>query len=243
MRNKTLQKGLLILEALAAEAREFSLAEVASMVALDKSQTCRLLQTLAAMDYVIRDPRTRKYRIGLRTLELSSSILSRMELYRTGIPYLRDLSDRVHATSYLGVLHQGRVLVIATVYPAGVYRDNAPGFGSVMALRNCAMGKVLLAHMSPEEAGEIGAEFKKQLERIRAEDVAVIIKGANLTESVVGVAAPVRNYEGQVIAALGASLGLSAWQEHDQGDFREAVKTAAAGLSFGLGHAASRIAL
>ena len=243
MRNKTLQKGLLILEALAAEAREFSLAEIASMVALDKSQTCRLLQTLAALGYVIRDPRSRRYRIGLRTLELSSSILSRMELHRAGMAYLHDLAEGVHATGYLGVLHLGQILIIATVYPSGVYRDNAPGFGNVMALSNSAMGKVLLAHMPPEKAGEMGERLKDQLEKIRAEDVAVIIKGAHLTESVVGVAAPVKNCEGRVIAALGASLGLTAWQEQDQNEFREAVKTAAAGLSFALGHAASRIAL
>ncbi|HPJ99613.1 MAG TPA: helix-turn-helix domain-containing protein, partial [Candidatus Hydrogenedentes bacterium] len=92
MRNKTLQKGLLILEALAEEARDFSLAEVAAMSALGKSQACRLLQTLAAMGYVVRDPRTRRYRIGLRTLELSASVLSRMELHRMGITYLHQLS-------------------------------------------------------------------------------------------------------------------------------------------------------
>ncbi len=243
MRNKTLQKGLVILEALAAEARAFSLAEVAAMVGLDKSQTCRLLQTLAAMGYVIQDSRTRKYRIGLRTLELSSSILSRMELHRTGMAYLRNLSDGVNATSYLGVLHLGQVLTFATVYPAGVYRDDMPGFGSVMALDNSAMGRVLLANMSCEERGDTGKQLEEQLGRIRAEGIAVIIKGANLTEGVVGVAAPVRTFEGRVVAALGASLGLSAWQECNQGEFRAAVKAGAQGLSFALGHAASRIAL
>jgi DNA-binding IclR family transcriptional regulator len=243
MRNKTLQKGLTILEAVATEARDFSLAEVAAMVALDKSQTCRLLQTLAAMGYVIRNPKTRRYRIGLRTLEVSSSILSRMELHRTGMPYLHDLSDSLDATSYLGLPHLGQVLIVATAYPAGVYRDDAPGFGSVMALHNSAMGKVLCAHMPPEEAGEIAGRLKDQLARIRVEDCAVIIKGSNLTEGIVGVAAPVRNFDGRVVAALGASLGLSAWQDCNQQEFREAVKAAASGLSFALGHAASRIAL
>ena len=243
MRNKTLQKGLLLLEALAAEARDFSLAEVAAMVALDKSQTCRLLQTLAAMGYVVRDPRTRRYRIGLRTLELSASILSRMEIHRVGITYLRQLSDRVEATCYLGVPHLGQVLIVATVYPAGVYRDDLPGFGSVMALDHSAMGKVLLAHMSTKEAGAAGQQLKRQLARVRAQQIAVIIKSSVLTESVVGVAAPVRNHEGRVIAALGASLPLFTWKHTDHTAFQLAVLATANGLSFALGHASSRIAL
>jgi len=242
MRNKTLQKGLLILEALAAEARDFSLAQVAAMAALDKSQTCRLLQTLAAMGYVVRDPRSRRYRIGLRTLELSASILSRMELHRAGITYLHQLSDRVEATSYLGVPHLGQVLIVATVYPSGVYRDGVPGFGSVMPLDHSAMGKVLLAHMPPKEAGETGQQLARQLARVRAENVAVIIKGSILAESVVGVAAPVRNHEGRVVAALGASLRLHTWKDTDQASFQAAVLAAANGLSFALGYAASQIA-
>ncbi len=243
MRNKTLQKGLLILEALSAEARDFALAEVAAMSALGKSQTCRLLQTLAAMGYVVQDPSTRRYRIGLRTLELSSSILSRMKLHRVGISYLHQLSDDVQAASYLGVLHLGQVLIVATVYPAGVYRDDVPGFGSVMPLTNSAMGKVLLAHMPSKETGDEGRQLARQLERIRAENSAVIIKGSVLTDSVVGVAAPIRNSEGRIIAALGASLQLQTWEQTEQAVFRAAVLSAANGLSFALGHAASRIAL
>jgi DNA-binding IclR family transcriptional regulator len=231
MRNVTLQKGLAILETMAAEARDFSLAEVAELTGLDKGHACRLLQTLVSMGYVMQDPGSRRYRVGLRTLELSASILSRMELYRAGITYLRDLSDRVNAATYLGVLHQGMVLTIATNYPAGVYASGVPGFGSVMELDNSAMGRVLLADMAQEERDAISSA-----------GVATIRKPHGAIPTTIGVAAPVRNHEGRVIAALGGSTSPEARREYGKDAFDRAVREAASGLSFALGHAASRVA-
>ena len=79
MRNVTLKKGLAILETVAAQARDFSLSEVAQLTGLDKSDACRLLRTLVSTGYVTQDPRNRQYRVGLRTLDLSASLLSRTE--------------------------------------------------------------------------------------------------------------------------------------------------------------------
>ncbi|MBN2307640.1 MAG: IclR family transcriptional regulator [Candidatus Hydrogenedentes bacterium] len=250
MRNATLQKGLLLLETMAAEAREFTLAELAQLTGLDKGHACRLLKTFVANGYVNRHPRTRRYWIGLRTLELSHSILSRMELRRVGMAYIRDLSDRLGAATYLGVLHLGRVLTVATVYPAGCYTDGAPGFGSVMELTQSAMGKVLLAHMPPEQRAELlpeqGArsqEWAEELDEIARSGVGVILKPSGPAPTVIGVAAPIRTSEGRVVAAIGASDQKASWDGRDQEQFRTAVRNAGQGLSFALGHAASRVTL
>ena len=237
----TLEKGLLVLETLAAEAREFRLAEVAALTGLDKSNACRLLQTLVAKGYVTRDPDTRKYRIGLRTLELSASILSRMELRRSGITYLRDLSDQLGATTYIGVPHLGKVLIIETAYPSSVYVDGMPDFGSVLGLESSAMGKVLLSHMPAEEQAGVmpdTEEFRNDIRNVADTGVAVIDR-----VNVIGVAAPVRNYRGRVVASMGASVSREQWDRLDAEAFKPAVRMAAEKLSFAIGHAASRVTL
>jgi DNA-binding IclR family transcriptional regulator len=244
-RNTTLQKGLAILETMAMDARELSLAEVASLTGLEKSRACRLLQTLAGTGYVVQDPKSRRYRIGLRTLELSSGILSNMPLYRAGVAYLHDVSDRLNAPSYLGVLHLGKVLTIATVYPAGVYVEGAPGFGTVMKLEESAMGKVLLAHADRvREAGgaDRSHELAQELGRVAEAGFATIMKGMGSDSAVAGVAAPVRSGQGSVIAALGASVSGEGWAACDQERFIGAVRRGADGLSFALGWVAGRLA-
>ncbi len=239
MRNATLEKGLLLLEAMASEARDFSLAELAGLSGLEKSHACRLVKSLVARGYAIQDQKSRAYRIGLRTLELSSSILARMELHRVGITYLRDLSDRVDASTYLGVLHLGQVLTVATMYPGGVYKDGAPGFGSVMELDDSAMGKVLVT-FSDAMRGD-GLVPEQELAAIREGGVGRVMKPKGSAPKEVGVAAAVRNCEGHVVAALGASLSKVDWDQRDQDEFSTEVRRAAGGLSFALGHAASRV--
>lgn len=243
-RNSNLLKGLVVLETMAAEAREFSLAEVAELTGLDKSHACRLLQSLAELGYVLRNGRNRKYRIGLRTLELSSSILARMDVHRLGLAYLREVSDRLRASSYLGVLHRGKVLTLATAYPAGVYSDGVPGFGSVMDLDDSAMGKVLLAFSGEEERKaltEVSEAFARELDEVAGSGIGFVVKRRGSEMEVVGVAAPVRDWQGRVIAALGASVAKAMWDGVDQEGFRNAVKNAAGGLSFALGYAAGRL--
>ena len=238
MRNTTLQKGLLILEAMALEARDFSLSEVASLTGVERSHACRLLQTLVSMGYVVQDPASRRYRVGLRTLELSAGTLSAMPVYRLGVTYLRELSDEQDAATYLGVRHLGKVLTIATVYPAGMFTENAPGFGTVMPLDYSAMGKVLLAH----DGGEAPAGMAGELAEVAATGIATIRKGGAGSEGVVGVAAPVRDGSGEVVAALGISLMAGAWDGRDQERFKASVRRVAGGLSFALGHVAGRAA-
>jgi DNA-binding IclR family transcriptional regulator len=245
-RNSNLLKGLAVLETMAAEAREFSLAEVAELTGLDKSHACRLLQSLVEAGYVVRNSQNRRYHIGLRTLELSSSILARMDVYTLGQAYLREVSDRLRSSSCLGVLHCGKVLTVATVYPAGVYAGKAPGFGSVMDLDDSAMGKVLLAYMALEDQQRVldGDErLDLELEAVSRSGLATILKPKDADPAVVGVAAPVRNSDGQVIAALGASTSKEDWDALDQETFRNTVRNAAGGLSFALGHAAARLDL
>lgn len=246
--HNTLLKGIVILEALAGEAREFSLAELAALTGLGKSQACRLLKTLVEQGYVVQNAGTRSYRIGLRTLELSASILERMEVRRAGLAYLHDLSDRTRSPSYLGVGHLGKVLIVETAYPAGVYSASSPGFGSTLPLHDSAMGRAMLAEMSVEERlrhvpGSADEGLAAAIEEARRTGVAVIVRERGDGSAVVGVAAVVRNCRGQAIAALGASTDKEDWDRRDQEAYKRAVAKAAAGLSFALGYAAGRLTL
>jgi DNA-binding IclR family transcriptional regulator len=246
MPNVTLEKGLIVLEAMASDAKEFSLSEISELTGLSRSHACKLLATLVSCGYVVKNPETRNYQIGLRSLELSASILDRMEVRRVGLTYLHDLSDSLNSPSYIGLLHQCRVLTVETVYPAGVYNTNSPGFGSTMPLYDSAMGWALLASMSVEKRREYipeNSNLSTELAEVEQSGVAVIQRPRGEHPAIVGVAAVVKNYQGIVIAALGASTSKKEWDGLDQGNFKNAVVKAASGLSFALGYAAGRLVL
>lgn len=243
MRNVTLQKGLVLLETLASEARDFPLSELAAVTGLDKGHACRLVQSLVAMGYAVQDPATRAYRIGLRTVELSSGILTRMDLCRVGMAYLHELADRLTVTSYLGVLHLGRLLTVATQYPAGVYRDGVPGFGSVMDLYESAMGRALVADMTDEKRSELDLDpeaWAPVLAEAAETGAGIVRKPMDSDPSVIGVAAVVRGFQGRTLGALGASTSITHFEETGRERFVAAIQESARGLSFALGHGEAR---
>ena len=239
-KNVTLQKGLLILETLAAQAREFTVSELADQIGLGRSQTCELLATLVAADYVVRNPRNRRYRIGLRPLELSSDILARMELRRAGLTYLYDLMRQTGGQTHLGVQHRGAVLIVESCYPEGRYDPTHPGFGGMLSLTASAMGKVLRAHL-PEaarrqavSAGTL-ALLAAELAEIRHLGLAMQVGYDGLTPVSQGWGTVVRGPTGGITAVLGVRVTWKKWELCDQERFLHQVLGAARGLSLALG--------
>lgn len=239
-RNVTLQKGLLILETLAAEAREFTVTELAELTGLSPSQTCVLLATLVAADYVVRNPQNRRYRIGLRALELSSDILARMEVRRAGLTHLYDLMRQTGGQTLLGVPHRRGVLIVETVYPEGRYDSEHPGFGSLLRLTGSAMGKALLAHLPEAEqreacSEETLAEMAEELAGIRRYGLASQIVHDGREPVSQGWGTVVRGPRGKIVAALGVRVPWWRWEACDQERFLLQVLLAARGLSLALG--------
>ena len=65
MPNATLEKGLIVLEAMAREAREFSLTEISELTGLTSSNAHKLLSTLSSQGYVLKIPPPAVTRSGL----------------------------------------------------------------------------------------------------------------------------------------------------------------------------------
>ena len=242
-KNVTLQKGLLILETLAGEAREFAVSELAAQIGLGRSQTCEMLATLVATGYVLRNPRSRRYRIGLRTLELSSDILSRLEVRRAGMTYLYDLMRQTGAHTVLGVPHRGGVLVLESCYPEGIFSTGHPGFGAIMSLTTSATGRAFLAQLPEEErpqycTPEELAELAPVLAEARRTGLAQHVGYDGETPVSIGYGALVRGARGEIAALLGSRMDWEKWEQCDQDLFRHRVLTVAQGLARALGYLA-----
>ena len=122
---------------------DWGVTELASCLGLPKSTVHRLLITLEQYRFVQRTP-LRRYRIGVRTLELGNVFRYDRKFLVSAEPLLRTLAMRTQSTAHLAQLEGREVLELLRVSaPGAVTMSPFPIFR--MPAHATALGKVLLA--------------------------------------------------------------------------------------------------
>ena len=214
--NNTLIKGLGLLEVLAHADRPLGVTELATRIGLGKSNVHRLLQALVELGYVRRDGETGAYAASIRLWELGSAVLANLDLKRAAQGWMDWLLDRTRETVHLSVLDGDEVVYVDKLdspEPVRAYTQ----IGGRAPAHCVATGKALLAWSGEVHLDALSrrlraatlrtvtepAEFLREMERVRALGYAV--NRGEWRESVGGVAAPVRDPGGRVVAAVGVS--------------------------------------
>ncbi len=99
----TLARGLRLLDALATAPQPLGLADVAGLVGLEQSTALRLLRALEENRYVLRDDKTRKYKLSPKALRPLPLLHPLEQLRREIAAPLRDLALRVNKTVLLAL--------------------------------------------------------------------------------------------------------------------------------------------
>lgn len=215
---QTVDRAMTVLGCFSLERPELSLTEIAQQLGLNVSTLHRLLRTMEAGGYVERDARSGHYRLGLQIIELAGIALNQSELRRHGLAELDHLCDILNMNANLAVLDRGDVFHIAYAV-----RADTPRFYTTLGRRAVAhctsLGKVLLA-AQPRKAvhADIAtrgwrpytAQSIQDLEELDRclDSVAVQGYAVDREERSLGtwcVAAPVRDYTNQVVAAVSAT--------------------------------------
>ena len=105
------------------------------------------LSTLERFGYLERRP-DKRFRLGLKLLERGHTILQSLDMYERAKPALLELARALSANAHLAVLHQGQVLYLGReeAAPSAVFPSIV---GRLVPAHCTALGKVLLAHMTP----------------------------------------------------------------------------------------------
>jgi DNA-binding IclR family transcriptional regulator len=224
--NNTLHNGLIVLQRLASTTEPFTISGLAEALALPKSHVHRLLQSLVEDGWVVQEP-DRRYRIGLKPLELSSALLSNLPLRRAAVPALRRV---VEATGYDAIVAQlagDSALIIAAEYPRGVVVDAAMAVGRRLLLHVTACGKMLASTLPVAEQDALLGRLPlpahspntlTTVDAVRAEWTCCRLANRALTRgegnlAVASIAVPVRDHEQRVVGALGVPFPIEAWSE------------------------------
>jgi len=202
-----------LLEALA-EHPDIGVTRLAELIGSTKSHAFRLLHTLEQRGYVLKDPATRNYRLGYRSLYVGERARDQASLIKTAQPIMDSLAEATGENVHLVVREQARSICIALKQSQAHLRLYAEvgrhgplhaGGGSTLLLAyapkeiQAAVLDGPLPSFTPTTVTEAGV-LREQLTKIRRQGYHVALE--DLDDGAFSIAAPVHNHRGEVIASI-----------------------------------------
>lgn len=217
-------KGLRVLEAFNVGRRSLSLSQLAEVTGLEKSGVQRFTYTLHTLGYLHKDPLTRHYSLGPKTLQLGSTYLRSFDLVARAQPMLVACNEALGETINLSRMEETDIVYVARV-PSKHAVNIDIMLGTRLPAYCAAMGRAMLAYLPPEEVDDIFSrsevrsytpktttdlpELYRKLEEVRRDGFAITDSEIHLGD--VSIAAPVFDASRQAIASVGIALPSSRW--------------------------------
>ena len=240
--NNTLVKGLQLLELLARSEGSLGVSDLAAKLALGKSNVHRLLQALVELGYVQKNEPRGTYQASLKLWEVGTALASRLSVKTAALDAMERLLKNTRETVHLSVLDGDEVVYLHKLdspEPVRAYSE----IGGRAPAHCVATGKAILAWQTALYLGGLAgrlqrhtpktitdpADFLRDLERVRANGYAV--NRGEWRESVWGIASPISNADGVVVAAIGVSGPASRIKPAHIKELASDVMAAAAAVS------------
>lgn len=221
-RVQALDRALDILDSFTFQERAMNLSQIVQKTELNKTTAKRLMSNLTLRGYLQQDPDSKSYQLGLRVFELGGIVFSSFSLRNAAIHPMTRLQNETGATVLLGIKMEDQLVYIDKREGRGMLRISSD-IGWRRPLHYGMLGMVLMAYLDSKKASEILKKsplkaytplsitdkdaFGARLEEIRKQGY--VFEKEEVVEGAFGIAAPIRDYSREVIAALGMSLPVS----------------------------------
>jgi len=212
-----LEKGLQVIEAFDQERSRLTIAEVAQLTGLTRAAARRYLITLTHLGYMRHDNKT--FSLTPMVLRLGQSYLHSARLPRIVQPLLYRLAYSLGEAASCGVLDHDQLVCVAAV-SAGQLVSTTLQPGTRVPAYCTANGRILLGNLAPDELQQILARARPEaitantitdVERLALEIARARARGYALVDQELELglrtmAVPVRNFRGEVVAAMNISV-------------------------------------
>jgi DNA-binding IclR family transcriptional regulator len=241
-------RAIQILKAFETNKDEYSLTELCTLFKLNKSTAHGILNTLCQYQFLLRDQKTRKYRLGPALIRLGHLAHEQLDIRRIAQPYMEELMQRTHKSVLLGMFYNTRITLIDKVDPIGTLHVSAV-IGQQIPFSAGSFGKVFLAWKSEAEVDKLLVEhpltpytpasivdplaYKKELAKVRQQGYAIDDQEEYLL-GVKAISVPLRDYHGVVAAMTIVGFTFRSSGEPSQGTIT-AITQASAEISKQLG--------
>jgi len=237
---QSLDRGLLILEAVGKSPEPVTLGQLAAMLSIDRSSAFRLANTLKRRGFLTNPSAGRDYVLGPSVWRLSRQYDWSKMLVRVAHESLKTLATETNETAHLAVREGRNALFIDHVTSSHVIAISGQT-GELVPLYCTSHGKALLTDFEERDLADmfgakpLKAYTKNTIQAIRslaAECKSIREKGfatdeSEYLEGVRCVAAPIRDRDGAVIASIGISAPAARFPREREGELAERVVTVA----------------
>ena len=182
-------RGLGVIEAMGAGGPRKTIAQVAEATGLPRSVVRRLMMTLCAQRFAQTDGKL--FSLTPRALKLGLSYLDSLPFWRYAQPALEDLRSEVHESCSMAVLDDGDIVYVLRVPSRRILAMNL-SVGSRLPANLVSLGRA-------------------KLDVVRRRGYAWV--DGELDPAICGIAVPVRDGGGTVVAAINVSLTAGTFDE------------------------------
>lgn len=231
-----------VLDLYSSERPELGITEIAAALDMGKSKAHLVVSSMAEIGLLLRVPGGR-YRIGWRALQLDRIAAETTPFRLPGRSAAVALARRTGETIHLAALDGGRVVYVDRMQGERASQLPLSAIGKRLPAHCSGVGKMLLAHRDPAEVEAQVArhglerftdatvtdpqELRRELDAIRRAGVAY--DREEVVPGLTCVAAPIRNSEGEVVAAISISAPVEVARAKAD-EFRRLVLGAAQGI-------------
>jgi IclR family pca regulon transcriptional regulator len=209
----SIARGLEVIRSFDRDHASMTLSDVAQRTSLTRATARRILLTLVELGYMHFDGR--HFSLSPRIMELGYSYLSSMDFPDAVQPYIQEASRAAHESCSVSVLSDTDIVYVARVHTEHIISISL-SVGSHLPAHITSMGRVLLAHLPPDELDEIVGRI--QFNRYTAKAITsparlhrilkdVAERGHSIVEEELetglsSIAVPILNRNGMVHAAV-----------------------------------------
>jgi IclR family KDG regulon transcriptional repressor len=239
--NRSLERALSILGAFHSDRKSLTLAQLAEAVMLPKPTIMRLCSTLIKYDFMKYDPASMQYSLGMKLFELGNVVASSLSLRNVASTHLLQLQVRSAKTAFLAVLQNDELVYIDKREDTANQVRLASDVGTRRQPFFGMFGQLLMAYLPDGEVDRVLAkhpltaltrrsitdpfEFRERLSVVKKQGY--VIEEGEAIDGVSGIAAPVRDFDGKVVAAVGVGFISSSVEDKNiRGTLLEVRKTA-----------------
>ncbi len=249
-RIQSVNRALDILELCARRRNSLGVTEISRALRITKGAAHALVTTLADREYLQQETETRRYRLGVKSLQLGLSFAQNSWLGRAVHPWADQLCDRFQEEVHVALLAGDVALIINRFEPKRPHILPFIEIGSALPIHASAAGKALLAFAPADTREKIlktaplnpftpntltgRAALRKELDRIVRQGYSLDREEA--LKGVCCAGAPIRDQSGKVVAAVSLSGPTERINRKGLAEIAEAVQVTALRISSTMGH-------
>ncbi len=213
--SSTLANAIQLMDCFSKDEPYLGVREAARLTGISSSTTGRVLASLKELGLLVQDMETRQYALAGKVLAWAEVYTATVDVRRVALPFIYDLQRFTGETISLYILEGMERVCVERLESEQNVRMVAR-VGRYLPLHAGSAGKLFLAYMSEEQRELVFENEKRKVftpmtitdpDKLREECAMILQRGYALshgewTADASGVAAPIFNQRGQMVAAL-----------------------------------------